>query len=86
MELAKFGVYTKISLADSIRKTRRKWVIDDFTKCSNNNLIILLIMNIGAESATHMEESLIICRYQVDELDCSDIGNIDHVSEDVVSS
>ncbi len=42
-------------------------------------------MNIGAESATHMEESLTICRCQVDELDCPDIGNIDHVSEDIVS-
>ncbi len=43
-------------------------------------------MNIGAESATHMEESLTICRCQVDELDRSDIGDIDHVSEDVVLS
>ncbi len=33
-----------------------------------------------------MEESLTICRCQVDELDCPDIGNIDHVSEDIVSS
>ncbi len=73
-----------MSLADSIRETCRKWAIDDFTKCSDNNSITLLIMNIGAEFVTHMEKSLTICRCQVNELDCPDIGNIDHVSEDVV--
>ncbi len=41
-------------------------------------------MNIGAESATHKEKSLTICRCQVDELDRPDISNIDHVSEDIV--
>ncbi len=84
--LVEFGVQTITSLADSVRKTRHKWAIDDFTKYSDNNLIISLIMNIGAESATHMEQSLTIHRCQVDELDQPDIGDIDHVSEDVVSS
>ncbi len=42
-------------------------------------------MNIGAESATHMEESLTICRCQVDKLDRPDISDIDQFSEDVVS-
>ncbi len=41
-------------------------------------------MNIEAKSATHIEEFLTICHCQVDELDCPDIGNIDHVSEDIV--
>ena len=64
--LAKFGVQTETSLADSICKTRCKWAIDDFTKCSDNNLITSLIMNMGAESATHMEEFLTICHCQID--------------------
>ncbi len=55
-------------------------------KYSNNNLITLLIMNIGAKSATHMEKSLTIYHCQMDELDCPEIGNINHISEDVVSS
>ena len=84
VELAKYGIYTKTSLGDSIRKTCRKSAIDDFTKCSNNNLIASLIMNIGVESTTYMEKSLTICHCQVDELDCPDISNIDHVSEDVI--
>ncbi len=83
--LAEFGVYTETSLADSVRKTRCKWMIDDFTKCSNNNLITSLIMNIGAESATHIKESLTICCCQVDELDCPNIGDIDLVSKDIIS-
>ena len=86
IELAKFGIHTKMSIVDSIYKTCCKWAIDNFMKCSNNNLITLLIMNIEAESATHIEKSLIICYYQVDILDYPDIGNINHVNEDVVSS
>ena len=43
------------------------------------------MMNIRAESAIYLEESLTICYCQVNELDCPNIGNIDHVSEDVVS-
>ena len=85
MELAEFSVYTKTSLADNICKTCHKWAIDDFMKYSNNNLITLLIMNTEAESATHIEESLTICHYQIDKLDCPDISNIDHVSKDVIS-
>ncbi len=84
--LAEFGVQTKTSLVDNVHKTCCKWAIDDFTKWSDNNLITWLILNIEAESATHMDESLTIRRCQVDELDCPDIGDIDHVSEDVVLS
>ena len=39
----------------------------------------------GAKSATHIKESLTIYCCQVDELDCPDLGNIDHVRKDVVS-
>ncbi len=50
VELAEFGVCTKTSLADIICKTRRKWAIYDYTKYSNNNLIISFIINIEAKS------------------------------------
>lgn len=53
VELTDFGIHTKMSLANYIHKTR--------CKCSNNNLIILLIINIGTESTTYIEKSLIIC-------------------------
>lgn len=86
VESVEFGVQTKTSLADSVRETRRRWAIDNFTKYSDINLITSLIMNIGAESANHMEESLLIRRCQVAEHDGPDIGDIDNVSEDVISS
>ena len=85
VKLAEFGVYTITLLAESVNKTCYKWAIDDFTKCSDNKLIMLLIMNIGAEFATHIEESLIFCRCQVNKLDRPDIGDIDHDGKDVVS-
>ncbi len=47
-------------------------------------MITLLIMNIGAESATHIEKSLTICPCQVDKHNRPDIGNIDYVSENIV--
>ena len=53
-------------------------------KYSNNNLIILLFMNIEAESAIYMEKSFTICRYQIDKLDCLNIGNIDDINKDIV--
>ena len=73
-------------MIDHVQKTRRKWAIDDFMKCSNNNFITLLIINIGAESAIHIEESFTIYCCQVNELDRPDIGDIDYVNKDVVSS
>ena len=86
VKLAKFGVHTITLLANSIRKTRCKCAIDDFIKCSNNNLITSLITNIRAKSATSIEESLSIYCCQVNKLDRPDIGNIDHIKKDIVSS
>ena len=86
IELVEFGVQTKTSLANSVRQTRCKWAIDNFTKYSNINFITSLIMNIAAESTNHMEESLLICCCQVAKYDCPNIGDIDNISKDVVSS
>lgn len=60
--------------------------MNDFTKCSNNNLITPLIMNIGAKFATYIEKSLIICYCQADKFDCSDLSDIYNISKKVVSS
>lgn len=42
-------------------------------------------MNIRAESANHIEESLLICYYQVTKHNCPNIAGIDNISEDVIS-
>lgn len=42
-------------------------------------------MNIRTESTTHIEESLIICHYQIDKFNLSDLDNINYISKDVVS-
>ena len=73
-------------MVDSIRDTYYRWSINDLTKCHNNNLIISFIMNIKAESSNHMEKSLTICYCQVDQFDCSYIGDIKQVNEDILSS
>ena len=84
--MAEFGIHTKMFLVDNRCKTCRKWAINNFIKCSNNNFITLLIMNIGAESAIHIKEFCTTCHCQVDKLDYLDIGSINHVSKDVVLS
>lgn len=84
VELAKFSIHIITLLANSVRKTCCKLRIDNFTKSSNNKLITSLIMNIRAESATYMEEYFTIFYCQVNKLDCFDIGNINHVGEDVI--
>ena len=62
IKLVKFGIQSKMSSADSIQKTCRKWAINDFTKYNNINFITLLIMNIGVESTNYIKKSLLICR------------------------
>lgn len=83
--LVEFGIQTKTSLIDSIQETCRRQAIDDFTKCNDNNLIISLIINIGAESAIYNKESLITCRCQVNKSHYPNLGDIDYVSKYIVS-
>ncbi len=84
VRLVEFGIQTQTSLADIIRKTCCKCVIDDFTEGRHNNLITSLIMIIGAEFFTHIEDSLTICQCQVNEFDCLSINDIDQVSTDIM--
>lgn len=84
MELAEFGVHIIIFLIDSIYKTCCKWAIDDFIKYCNNDPIMSLIINIGAESAIHIKELLTICHCHINKLNCLNIGNINDISEDII--
>lgn len=84
VELAEFGIYIIMSLANNICKTCHKWVINNFTKYSNNDLIILLIMNIEAEFTIYREKSLTIYCCQVNKLNCLDITDMDYIEKDVV--
>lgn len=85
VKLAEFDILTKKLLVDSVCKTCYKQVIDNFTRCSNNNLIILLIMNIRVESAIYIKKFLSISYCLVNKLNCHDISNINYISNDVVS-
>lgn len=86
VDLVKFGVYNKTLLANNIRKTCRKWAVKDYTNSSEIKVIILLIMNLRAENANHVEDSLLICHGQVAKFDCPDTDNIDNINKDIVSS
>lgn len=86
IDLGEFGVLTQTSLADSVRETHRRWSVEDYTNSSQINVITSLILNPGVENANHMEESLLIRRYQVVQVDCPDIGDINNIDEDIVSS
>lgn len=68
-ELAQFGINIITFFPKNICKTGWKYAIDNFIKCSNNELITLFIMSIEAESATYIEEFFIICYCQVDKFD-----------------
>lgn len=84
VELVKFDIHISTSLTNNIYKTYCKLAINNFTKYSINYLITLLIMKTGAESTIQKEKSFIFCYYQVEEIDCKDIDNIDHIREDNV--
>lgn len=84
IKLIEFGIQIITFLVDSIHKTCCKQAINNITKYSDNNLIMLLIMNIQAQSVTYIKESLTICHCQMDKLDHPKIGNIDDVSKKIV--
>lgn len=42
------------------------------------------IINIRAKSITHIEEFLIICYYQVNKYDYSNLSNINYTNEDII--
>lgn len=65
VEFIKFGIQTRISVVDSIWVNYYKWAIDNSTKYNNISFITLLISNINAKFATHIEESLLIYYCQV---------------------
>lgn len=67
-------------MANSIRKTCYKCVINNLIEGKYNNLITILIINIKAKFSTHMKDSLTICQYQIDKFDYSNIDNIDQIS------
>lgn len=58
MRLVKFGIQTQMSLIDNIRKTCRKWDINDLIEGGHNNLITSLIINIRAEFSSDIEDCL----------------------------
>lgn len=61
VDLVGFGVHTKTLLVNSVRETRCRWAVEDYTNNNKINIIISLIMNLRAENANYIEDSLLIC-------------------------
>lgn len=49
INLAKFEIYTKILLIDSVRKTHCRWAVDNYTNSSKIEVITILITNFKSE-------------------------------------
>lgn len=86
IDLAEFGVHTETSLADSVRKTRRRWAIEDYTNSSKIDVITTLTTKLKAEISTNKEDFIPIRRCQVAEIDSPGKGDINNISEDIVAS
>lgn len=79
VNLVKFGLPSKTSLADVIRGIYKKWLIDDYLISNKIDLIISIITSLGIAVANHLEKSIIIHPYQIskiDQLDENDIREI----------
>lgn len=85
MKLAEFSIYTIMFLTNTIFKICCKQAINYFTKCSNNNLIMLLVINKKIKFTTHILKSLIIYHYQINKLDYLNISDIDYINKYVIS-
>lgn len=85
VDLVEFGVYNKSLLANNVQEIYRRWAVEDYTKNNKINVIILLIMNLGVKNINYIEDSLLICHFQVAKFDNPNINNIIIINEDVIS-
>lgn len=83
--MAEFGIYTETLLIESIRKTRRRWAIDNYTNSSKIDIIIILTTNLKSKISINKDNSISIHCYQVAEIYSLDIDNINNVSQDIVT-
>lgn len=85
IDLAQFGVHIEILLADNVKKTCRRWAVENYTNYSKIDIIKILTTNFRAEISTNKEESILVHHCQIAKIDGLDKGNINNISEDTVA-
>ena len=84
VNLAKFGLSGKTSLADVIREIYKKCLIDDYLISNKIDLITSMISCLGTVMANHLEKSIFICPCQVSEVDQPDENDIMEILDKTV--
>lgn len=86
IDLAEFGVHTETLLANSVKETCRRWVMEDYTNSSKIDVITTLITNLKADISINKKDSIPVYSCQVAKMDGLDKGNINNIIEDIVAS
>lgn len=86
VNLAKFGLPGKTSLADVVRGVCKKWLLDDYMISNKIDLITSMITSLETGVANHLKESVVIRPCQVSELDQPDENNVKEISEETVQN
>lgn len=69
VNLVKFGLLSKTSLADTVRGIYKKWLIDDYLISNKIDLIISMITSLEIAMANHLKKSIVIHPYQISKID-----------------
>lgn len=84
VNLVKFGILSKISLADAVRGVCKKWLIDNFVINNKIDLIISKITNLETEVANYLQKSIVICPCQVSKINRPNENDIIEISDEIV--
>ena len=84
VNLAKFRLPGKTSLADAVKEICKKWLINNYLISNKIDLITSMITSLGIAVANHLEEFIVICLCQMSEVDQSDENNIKEISDKTV--
>lgn len=73
-------------LADNVKKTCYKWVVDNYTYNDKINIITILTTNLRSEIYFNKNNFILICHCQVFKINDPDKNNINNVNQDTVAS
>lgn len=84
VNLTEFEIYTKILFVNSLRKTRRRQAMDNYTNSSKIDVITTLMTNLRFEISSNKNNFILIYHCQITKINGPDKDNIDNVSQDIV--
>lgn len=85
IDIAKFNIHIETLLADNVRKSHYKQVVDNYINSQKINIITILITNLRSEIFTYKENPILIHCSQIAKIDDLDKDNINNISQNIIA-